>query len=33
MKDFINDYIKKKNEEIDKYNAAIAKEKYTDLFA
>ncbi|KAK7110102.1 dynein axonemal assembly factor 9-like [Littorina saxatilis] len=33
MKDFIIDYIKKKNEEIDKYNAAIDKEKYPDLFA
>ena len=33
MKDFIDDYVKMKNEEIDKYNAAIDKEKYPDLFA
>ncbi|XP_076467401.1 dynein axonemal assembly factor 9-like [Babylonia areolata] len=33
MKDFIVDYLKKKNEEIDKYNAAIDKEKFPDLFA
>ncbi|KAL8584001.1 hypothetical protein ACOMHN_048608 [Nucella lapillus] len=33
MKDFITNYLKAKNEEIDKYNAAIDKEKYPDLFA
>jgi hypothetical protein len=33
MKKFVADFVKKKNEEIDQYNAAVDKEKIPDLFA
>lgn len=32
MKEFVADYLKRTNEEIDRYNAAIDNEKFPDLF-